>query len=277
MRDMFEVELAKNLFKDAIKSSFNEEHIIYAFLTGPFTFGSAKHDIDMVVVIDNKRLNPLEKIEYQKRILKFVEKYLRIHKFLGYAPDLDFPSDVVTYTQIEDSINGRGFDVKDSKLYLRKIKTKKDYFNTKIDYRVYLWELITSCEGFILGDYTKYIVDKFRALNTILLYTISKLESGKVTLRDIKEKIFTLAGLDERYDVVSDYIEPMIVYMLRIMSFQGYIAQEDEKILLKKEKIREWEKSIIEKHRTNNWKGKPLFISWQILRTHAKNIIKEWL
>jgi len=275
--NMFEVSIAKNLFRDAIQSIFPREHIAYAFLTGPFTFGSAKHDIDIVVVIDEDKLQPFEKEKYIEKILTFVEKYLRIHKFLGYIPDLDFPSDVVTTSQIEDAINGRGFDIKNDKLYLREIKTKEDYLDNKIDYRVYLWELITSYEGFILGNYPKYIVDMQRALETILLFCLSNIEENETTLECIKEKIIVLPGLDSRYKVISNYLEPLIKYMLKIMNSQGYIVNKENYFLLNKEKIQQWESSIIKRHKENRWKGKSLFESWDILRLHAKKIINDFL
>ena len=274
---MFEVNMAKNLFKDAIQSIFPKEHITYAFLTGPFTFGSAKHDIDIVVVIDENKLQPFERERYIEKILMFVEKYLRIHKFFGYTPDLDFPSDVITVSQIEDAIKGRGFDIEDDKLYLRKIKTKEDYLDSKIDYRVYLWELITSHESFILGNYPKYIVDMFRALETILLFVLSNIEKDETTFCCIKEKIITLPDLDRRYKIILDYLEPMINYALKIMSFQGYIIKKENNFLLNKEKINMWVNSVVKRHKENKWKGTLLFGSWDVLRSHARKIISEFL
>src|SRR3989344_2309970 len=278
---IYEVESAKRLFKDSIESIFPKKLVSYAFLTGPFTFGSANHDIDIVVVLDDKLISEEEFKIYTEKVKRFSEKYLRIHKSLGYKPDLDFPSDVVTVAQIKDAIDGRGFDINNGKLDLYEITSKEGFLSPDIDYRVYLWELITSNNGFIIGNFSKFTIDSISALRSIILFTLTKRDNNEVSLRDIRDKIFRIAGLDERYSLISESLEPLIEHVLSDLVLENFLSrlgltEEIQNFEINKVNLDIWEKSIISKHNERKWKGKSIFGSWDTLRDNAKRFLREW-
>jgi hypothetical protein len=268
-----EIQTAKSLFTDAIQAIFPPSHVSYAFLTGGFVLGTSSNDIDIVVVLRRDRLTAYDMAQYQNIACRFSEEYLTIHQKLGYLPDLDFPSDILTDVQIENAIEGRGFDLMNQKLALRSISDNDGFLDEKIDYRVWLWELLTTSEGFITGSYEDFRRDRLKAIETITLFALCS--SDPIT-SDVAllQRMVLVTGLDERYLTPRSDVWSLFTDVLTTLERRHALMydQHPGAIIASTQWMHSWEAARIEKLTTHVWDGTLLFGSWENLRQHVHRL-----
>lgn len=244
--------------ESSINAIFSPEEVKYAFLTGSFTLGTIGSDIDTVVVLNNNHLD-FDKVK------RFVDTYMMVHDKYGCKPDRDFPSDIVTPHQIENTINGRGFDIDSGNLYLRNIDSPEAFLDPDLDYRVYLWELISSQDGFICGNMMDFREDQYDAMRTIINYTMLNKES--MSLDDLSREIFTTTGMDSKYHALSEDCRDVIKSCYDPNIFKVY---NSELVVNEQRKLRKWEKSVIQRKYSGEFNARPVFGSWQALRRYIE-------
>lgn len=160
----------RHQFRDVILDNL-ENHLSYSFLAGRVAHGvyEPTSDIDCIVVLKD---SAYEDHIIDKRIKRFVDGYLKIHRFFGFSPDVSFPGDVISETQKEEAIAGRGF-FSEGKFQCLPIVTDEDWDRENVDYRVWLTELAFNNMMFIAGDQQQFELDSERAVDTITKFLSS--------------------------------------------------------------------------------------------------------
>ena len=125
-------------FKGGINTVFGNL-VEYVFLSGRFAYGTdekGKCDIDVITVLKNEFENVDSKIA-QEMIKKAASTYLEIHAKYGYKPDMLFPGEYITSKQVEDSLNGRGYHLRNGNVYLPIVCSDDYWLRYENEYRAW--------------------------------------------------------------------------------------------------------------------------------------------
>lgn len=241
-------DLIRHRFREVILSNF-ENHLLYSFLAGRVAHGVREptSDIDCIVVLKDSASsdNVIE-----KRIKGFVDGYLEIHDFFGFSPDLSFSGDVITETQKEEAIAGRGF-FSEGRFQCLPITTEEDWDRENVDYRVWLTELTFNNDMFIAGNQNLFLLDSNRAIETLVKFLLiqdHKKEFFPIELTEIiRDGGNQFLGFSRNYGNLENYIEKKIRSSFQRLLIDGFVIQNsiDGQISVVEDRLTEWRKQAI--------------------------------
>jgi len=183
--------------KKAVAFSDLSNCVDYAVLTGGFILNeNRKCDIDLIIVLKNDvKVNG----ELKNKIKKFSLEHVNIQAKYNFLPDLDFPTYVVTKSQIVDTLNGRPFEYLNKKIFLKTFSRESWEKDLGSDYRVLLYQLISHDYDIFFGDIKSLQKDTEESLTQIFLYTYSIFGYSSEEFLDKKRlfrSLFFSAGLN---------------------------------------------------------------------------------
>ncbi len=233
--------LVESQFRKLVRDNFKGLYE-YCFQTGSFAFGGGtvgKSDLDVVIIFKDC-IYALPKRELYKKIEFFTNGYLKLHRQTGYLPDLAFPGEFITVSQVNDSINGRGFhlDLKGN-LYLPKASTQYYLENPERWFRAWLSQ--SAFNKFLLGNEKLYKENKVKAWSSIL----------KFTLWNEKIDSFTPLNLFNQlrpFGVHADYYNfkilegEWVTKSLELLADQGFVSKKGNVYTADHQKLMKWEK-----------------------------------
>lgn len=250
--------LATRIFKDLI---------LYVFLSGRVAFntGDRNSDIDCIVVLKNRVYNDSE---IKKKIKRFALGYLEIHKAFGYSPDLDFPGDVVSESQKEAALKGRGLTSK-GRVEIFPTLTKEDWDKENVDYKIWLIELALNNDMFVAGDPDQFCRDSMRAMDTILKFLF--LGKEKMQPKDVYNELVEgdelFLGSSSSYGKeFKEYVSGKIELSLTRLETSKHVFKDGDFYLVNLPMAQKWKGSVIKESSMPT----SYLISWQELRDYMK-------
>lgn len=269
-----ELEFIRHQFRDTTQNNFND-HLLYSFLAGKVAHGAGEptSDIDCIVVLRDSSYNDST---ICKRIKAFTNDYLKIHAFLGLSPDYKFPGDVISETQKEEAIAGRGFCL-EGKFQCTPIITDEDWDKENIDYRVWLTELAFNNNMFITGDRRQFELDSVRAVDTVTKLLLSLHANKETSSIKLAEEIMdggkSFLGFSRNYGTFVNYLEAKIQNSLSRLLNEGLVMRPraDGPYLPNKNLLMAWRQQLIRRAK----KPVSYLISWTSLRKYVRIMHKE--
>ncbi|RLJ01130.1 MAG: hypothetical protein DRP06_00070 [Candidatus Aenigmatarchaeota archaeon] len=254
MNDIFEE--VKGAFKKSIENLFSTE-VRYGFITGSFAYKNPTKfsDIDIVIVLDPNGKN--QEILKSKRY-EFTEEYLKIHDEYNLNPDTYFPGEIISQDMIYDAINGRGYKIKEG-LYLEDIIYEEQWDDPELEYRCWRSMLAFNNNQFLTGDkkqfeedrlllnieIAKYLLIEHLKTDGFKEYNISELKTLLINKILSGERKFL--GLRNGSETYQNDLKEIYAQVFPILTQEGFVSSNHNKIIPNKEKLMEWEHDKIYK------------------------------
>jgi hypothetical protein len=258
-----EEQTIKQEFSDSINRNF-DGLLEFSFFSGRFAFDSAKKyksDIDCIVVLNNSA--------YQQNLSGglegFVKDYIKIHKTYNYLPDMHFPGDVLTRAQLNESLQGRGYEVIGDSLHLSPVISEQDFDKPDMDYRIWRNEMCFNNGRFICGDYEKFRQGRILAAKSIISFLISEgqiCQNPSEIIKKILEKGRPYFGLDSRNGDINNIDQQQI--------FSEALIKFDLSQINCLENLR-----LVNKIKSQGWHAKYLY-DWEDLRKIAWEELRKF-
>jgi len=243
-------------FSDSINRNF-DKLLDFSFFSGRFAFDSAeklKSDIDCIVVLNNLAYGQ----NMVPRLEGFVRDYIRIHKTYNYLPDVHFPGDVLAKAQLNESLQGRGYEVIEDSLCLSPIISEQDFDKLDMDYRIWRNEMCFNNGRFICGDYVRFKQSRVLATKSIISFLVAEGEicqNPEEIIQLILKKGRSYFGIDSKYYGVNNKDQQQIFS-------EGLIEFNTNRI------NGLGSAQLIKKIKSRSWKAKYLY-GWEDLRKIA--------
>jgi predicted nucleotidyltransferase len=266
--NMVKKEVRKE-FRKTVQENF-KDYLVFACINGRAAVDldePGKSDIDVFVVLQD--IIPME--IFRDKWEAFVRAYRNIHIRFGYTCDTHFSGDFLTFCQLKECVSGRGFDIKDEKLFVAPISFEKESYEH--DFLIFRSMLIIG--SFLAGDNIL-----FKQAKELSLETTVKFIFYRDHFASLEEVVFKLKennnfGFDDRYEpVFSRIIKPEvkdIVNRLLLLDYITYVPSENW--FQATERIQEWATSIIKRR----WHSRHL-LEWDLpfFKDKRAEIFKEF-
>ena len=261
----------KVMFRRLVKKIFGNL-TLYSFLGGSVAFGidADSSDIDCIVVLRDKAYKD---IEIREKVNRFAEGYIKLHYALGRIPDPKFPGDVISASQKEEALAGRGF-VNKGEIELPPILKFGDWDKQNVDYRVWLTEIAFGNNTFLTGNLHQFQDDSLRAIDTIVKFLLLLSKNDSISPENLCNEIFkrgkSFLGLSDRYRPVFEnlLLEKLKISFARLERL-GFVVRSGNNLYLTNTKlIRGWKTDIL---KTAKEIGAPYFVPWKDLRDNLEN------
>ena len=216
---------------------------LFLFLSGHFAYDRVDifSDIDISLVLKDSIYNLPQPVLLEKR-KSFTSLYKRVHKKYNVRINDKFPGEIATESMIDDIIAGRGFQIKNNKLFLTPILKPEDWLKSEeLDFRAWMGIITFNNNKVILGNKRKFFNLRFGAFLTVLKFLITQLGGNQFSYLDFKNEILTLLirrgkpflGIDETLNPTFS-LETNVLLDLGIDSLikQRFLTFKEENFLL---------------------------------------------
>lgn len=163
----------------------------YSVVNGGFVYNPQKiGDIDVLTVVEEKDCGLDSLREYIRHNVAIQLKY-------GFKPEADFPTEIATPAQIQDTLGGRAFTVdSEGRMHLKKYNPNELLTDAESDYRYWLYMLATHDFTLLGGDLNRLKQDTREAILLIFLFTHQVNQYGlNVPLLQVRQQMLASAGL----------------------------------------------------------------------------------
>ena len=232
-------------FRKVVEEIF-EDYLVFACINGRAAVDldeTGESDIDVFAVLQDD----IPTNVFREKWETFVRAYRDIHIHFGYKYDTDFPGDFLTLSQLKECVSGRGFDIRNGKLFVEPIYSKEEE-SYEHDFRIFRSMLTIGC--FLTGDNLLFTQAKQLAVETTVKFILYRdhLLSTKEIILKLKEKK-EIFGFDERYEpVFSCIMRPAVENTINRLLLLDYITYKSiERQFQATERIQEWATSIVKR------------------------------
>lgn len=274
-RDIFENlvaygESSLGKLQDDIVSSAQKifgEYITNILLTGSVPYGGGvlgQSDLDIVIILRDDFLGDQTHHEIYTRCRAFAFEYLRIHDQYGFRPDTLFPGEFLTESMVRDTVEGRGFSVKNSRLFLP--KTSNDYYLESAETWFQAWLSMLASGVVIHGPKQSFEKTRREAWRTILLHFIAQRPDTAITVEKIINTFMQNTNKDVQYGFTSNYflfktiLSPTLHATLEMLAEEGIVKKIKGKYHPKKERVQQWERTLVHMLQKNSLRRAQLLL-----------------
>lgn len=279
----FEQIQVKDQYKTAINKHFKEE-VAYSFISGGFTYGGAirgKSDIDIVSVFFPDAKSKDEK-KFWNGMSGFVDDYLSIHKQHGYVPDITFPGEYITTSQVQDAIAGRGFQVSDhNRLYLDAVTPTYYLEDSERWYRAWLSQ--SAFSDFITGDRELFLRNKEKAWKTVSMFNLLSIDQRDITTSSFLDYLVSNpnkkvgSGVHSRYRQFRQKEQPVMDRVMHTLVEDGVLTSRDSYVFtIQYDKVYQWENNVSRDLRSQAIRHAPYLIDMRETSQIGKATKNRW-
>lgn len=257
---------------------FSEEALAYAFLGGSFVYGGGvkeNSDIDSCIVFGDIRAMTKEMLRLS--IEEYVQAYVLFNKKNNRLPDYVFPGEYCTLAQVNEAIEGRGFFVNSKKQELELPLWTDDDYLRESELWFQPWLTLSAFGIFFSGDIDRFVKNKIRAWEAIILYLLSKYSQTSVTTTIIMKEL--LAHSETEFRITDDYplfVEKESIYCdfsLKNLQRKGFLRSENGNIVPDRKKLHEWRGAIIDQAQGSTMWSSSFLFDFDEMK-NIKNLIK---
>jgi len=251
------------LLQTKVTAHFNDQ-LAFTACSGSYMYGhhsNSKSDIDMMVILKSteNRTQQLLLVE------EFIPHYLAFHKELQQTPDLDFPGEYVTTSQIEDAINGRGFDSDKDEEKITLSSITADYFCEQIDNSYRLWLSMMAFSLYVAGDLASFCDYKMRALTTIIKYLLFESQASHADAQSLLDYLLSNTdknasfGITEKYSAIVQQELHFFELALHFLYTEGVLCAPSNGIYtVNCHAIQDWQISVLHHLKNRGFQNEPL-------------------
>ena len=243
-----------------------EDSIIFASLNGTCAFNSDSNssDIDILVVLDNKKVvNDYETFLEKRK--KFTRDYFKIHDKLHKKPDCLFPGEIICNLMAHDAVSGRGTDIIDNKLELRTVSSDDYWSNPENEYRCWRSMIAFNNNCHINGN--KDVLSEYQMLAQAEIFKQHVFEldldffpSPTNLAKQIMMKGKGYLGFDQNYEpAFTDFITKKYDAILASLKFV------DSNRKINKDELLIDRNTLLYKIKNNHFKSQKLF-NWEDIK-----------
>jgi hypothetical protein len=127
-----------------------------------------------------------------RAVIEFANRQVSAQLEHGFKPDAKYPTDVISLQQLQAVVEGRAIRVLDGEFSL----VPNNSEDRVLDYRIWLYELISHNLGLLSGDIEKLQKATQSALRTTFMLGVAQgVITDKSSIDTVKRDIFRPAGL----------------------------------------------------------------------------------